>query len=173
MQAARVEHVEALAKARVARRLLDPVERLEVRPCHLHAPNPLELQQQGIPQAERREPRQQVIHQGDVVPALVEDGGEHAPRSAQQPSKLRSLRQNGALIDTCLATLGSRDSVLIQNKKCTRNFFAPLEIFLFYLASGSFSAGIAAESAALPAVYGQSQAVAPDVVDVYEGLPCC
>jgi hypothetical protein len=64
LQTARVERIEALAKARVARRPLDPVERLEVRPRgRLLAVVLLELQQRGILQPEQRQPRHQVIDQ--------------------------------------------------------------------------------------------------------------
>jgi len=47
MQAARIDLVEALAKARVARRALDPVECLEVRPRRRLPAVMFELQQRG------------------------------------------------------------------------------------------------------------------------------
>ena len=76
--------IEAFAKAGVAGRPLDPVERPEVRPRRGLLAVVLELQQRGVFQPEQGQPRHQVVDQGDVVAGRVGDLGEHPPRFAQQ-----------------------------------------------------------------------------------------
>ena len=84
-QVARCYIIEAFAKARVAGRAFDLVERPEVGPRRLILSVVIELQQRDVFQHEQGQPRHQVIHQRDVVDRRVGEAGKHLPRFAQQP----------------------------------------------------------------------------------------
>ena len=82
----RVKRIEALAKAAVARCALDPIEGPEVGARGgLLAAVVIELQQRGVLQPEQRQPRHQMIDQGDCLARRVGDRCTDPPRLAQQP----------------------------------------------------------------------------------------
>jgi hypothetical protein len=86
-----INRIEAFAKARVARRTLDPIERFEIRPHRSLLAVVIELQRRGILQPKERRPRHQMIDQRDAVVGAVGNPRKHPPRLAQQSLDAESL----------------------------------------------------------------------------------
>ena len=107
-----IDLIEAFPQVGVAGGTLNAIAGLEVRPPGLRGAILVELEQRGVLKPEQRQPRHQMVRQGDATAWRIGIWAKHRRASLNRPWMLSCLREKGVAIRSYLIALSMRRIIL-------------------------------------------------------------